>query len=110
MQTLTSPDFQEAAAGAIGDRVWLDENGDGVQDAGEAGIANVEVTLYARPATARLVSRRPYTDAERRLPVHRTCRAGTYTVTVDHDDAAGGAGGQPDLRRGRHGTPNTSRR
>jgi hypothetical protein len=31
---------------AIGNRVWLDENGDGVQDAGEAGIGNVEVQLY----------------------------------------------------------------
>lgn len=29
----------------IGNRVWLDENGDGVQDAGEDGIANVTVTL-----------------------------------------------------------------
>lgn len=29
----------------IGNRVWLDENGDGVQDAGEDGIANVVVTL-----------------------------------------------------------------
>jgi len=28
----------------VGDRVWLDEDSDGVQDAGEAGIANVKVT------------------------------------------------------------------
>ena len=32
--------------GAIGNRVWNDVNGDGVQDAGEAGISNVTVTLY----------------------------------------------------------------
>ncbi len=32
--------------GAIGNRVWNDINGDGVQDAGEAGIPNVIVTLY----------------------------------------------------------------
>ncbi|MCO5197204.1 MAG: DNRLRE domain-containing protein [Anaerolineae bacterium] len=31
--------------GDIGNRVWLDENGDGIQDAGEDGIANVVVTL-----------------------------------------------------------------
>ena len=31
---------------SIGDRVWLDENSDGVQDAGEAGIANVLVQLF----------------------------------------------------------------
>ncbi len=30
----------------IGNRVWLDENGDGVQDAGEAGIGDVVVELY----------------------------------------------------------------
>ena len=29
----------------IGNSVWLDENGDGVQDAGEDGIPNVVVTL-----------------------------------------------------------------
>ena len=31
--------------GALGDRVWLDLDADGVQDAGEAGIAGVKVTL-----------------------------------------------------------------
>ncbi len=31
--------------GSIGDFVWQDTNGDGVQDAGEPGIANVTVTL-----------------------------------------------------------------
>ncbi|HND52737.1 MAG TPA: SdrD B-like domain-containing protein, partial [Pirellulaceae bacterium] len=31
--------------GSIGDRVWLDENGNGVQDAGESGIAGLTVTL-----------------------------------------------------------------
>ncbi len=35
-----------ATTGAIGNRVWNDANGDGVQDAGEAGIPNVTVTLY----------------------------------------------------------------
>ena len=32
-------------AGAIGDRVWLDTDGDGVQDIGEPGLANVVVEL-----------------------------------------------------------------
>ncbi|MCI5224425.1 MAG: hypothetical protein D3924_17595, partial [Candidatus Electrothrix sp. AR4] len=31
--------------GTIGDRVWLDENGDGVQDVGEAGISGVTVYI-----------------------------------------------------------------
>ncbi|WP_420208561.1 SdrD B-like domain-containing protein [Candidatus Electronema sp. JC] len=36
-----------AAKSVIGDRIWLDENGDGKQDAGEDGIPNATVTLYS---------------------------------------------------------------
>jgi hypothetical protein len=32
--------------GVIGDYVWLDSNGNGLQDAGEPGVAGVEVTLF----------------------------------------------------------------
>lgn len=35
-----------ALAPSIGDRVWLDDDGDGIQDAGESGFANIEVRLY----------------------------------------------------------------
>ncbi|MGB5685984.1 MAG: SdrD B-like domain-containing protein, partial [Candidatus Electrothrix sp.] len=38
-------DFGFNTTGVIGDRVWLDENGDGVQDAGEAGISGVTVYI-----------------------------------------------------------------
>ena len=31
----------------VSGRVWLDQNSDGIQDAGEVGIANVQVQLYA---------------------------------------------------------------
>ncbi len=34
-------------SGAIGDRIWLDEDGDGEQDAGEDGIPNIVVELLA---------------------------------------------------------------
>ncbi len=37
------------ATGALGDYIWNDTDGDGVQDAGEAGIAGVTVTLYDDP-------------------------------------------------------------
>ena len=37
---------QEPAVGAIGDFVWDDLNGNGQQDTGEPGVANVTVTLY----------------------------------------------------------------
>lgn len=36
---------------ALGDRVWNDINGNGIQDAGESGIAGVTVTLYASNGT-----------------------------------------------------------
>ncbi len=34
-------------SGSIGDRVWLDDNGDGVQDPGEAGVEGITVNLLA---------------------------------------------------------------
>ncbi|NUM71160.1 MAG: choice-of-anchor A family protein [Ignavibacteriaceae bacterium] len=34
------------STGSLGDKVWNDTDNDGVQDAGEAGIANVTVKLY----------------------------------------------------------------
>lgn len=43
-------------AGGIGNYVWLDANGDGVQDASEKGIAGVTVTLYASDGTTVLAS------------------------------------------------------
>jgi len=45
-----------AVRAALGDRVWLDTNGDGVQDPGEAGIAGVTVTLYASDGTTVITS------------------------------------------------------
>ncbi len=38
-------------AGDIGDRVWNDLNRNGIQDAGEPGLANVTVALYAAGGT-----------------------------------------------------------
>jgi len=47
-QNLPNQDFElQQAPGNIGDRVWLDADGDGVQDVGEPGLANVSVLLYA---------------------------------------------------------------
>ena len=39
--------YQPTGAGAIGDRVWLDADADRFQDAGEVGLANITVNLYA---------------------------------------------------------------
>ena len=37
--------LRSAAAAAIGDRVWLDANGNGIQDTGEPGVGGVAVSL-----------------------------------------------------------------
>ena len=40
-------DFENVkVTGALGDKVWKDLDGDGIQDAGEPGVPNVVVTLY----------------------------------------------------------------
>ncbi len=67
--------------GSIGNRVWLDENGDGVQDAGEAGIPNLVVTLTGTDVNGNPVSLTTYTDAERRLRLRQTCRRATAAAT-----------------------------
>ncbi|MBN1667553.1 MAG: carboxypeptidase regulatory-like domain-containing protein, partial [Anaerolineales bacterium] len=41
---------------AIGNRVWIDENGDGLQDPGEPGLANVIVELYDSIGTTLLAT------------------------------------------------------
>ncbi|MDH7569215.1 MAG: SdrD B-like domain-containing protein [Armatimonadota bacterium] len=39
-------DMFTPALGSLGDRVWYDANGNGLQDAGEPGVAGVTVELY----------------------------------------------------------------
>ena len=46
--------FCHAAPIEIGNRVWLDTNGNGIQDPGESVIANVTVHLYAANGTTLL--------------------------------------------------------
>lgn len=41
-----------AGTARLGDRVWFDANADGIQDAGEPGVAGVTVTLYNSGGTA----------------------------------------------------------
>ncbi len=61
--------------GAVGDRVWSDDNGNGVQDAGESGIPGVTVNLLVGGT----VSQTPTTDATRSCRFEGLC-AGTYEV------------------------------
>ncbi len=45
-QELDNQNFGVTYSGSIGDRVWNDANGNGVQDSGESGIAGVTLNLY----------------------------------------------------------------
>ncbi|MCA9123729.1 MAG: carboxypeptidase regulatory-like domain-containing protein [Planctomycetales bacterium] len=53
--TPLTPDAQTvtpAGTASVGDRVWLDIDADGLQDAGEHGIANITVELFQSDGTA----------------------------------------------------------
>ena len=56
----------------IGNRIWNDTNRDGIQDAGEAGIAGVTVSLYNAAGTAAIVGGTAVTNT-----------AGEYYFTTD---------------------------
>ncbi|MEM9148948.1 MAG: SdrD B-like domain-containing protein, partial [Cyanobacteria bacterium P01_F01_bin.3] len=43
-----SVQVKEAAPASLGDRVWLDANGNGLQDVGEGGVSHVDVTLTGK--------------------------------------------------------------
>jgi serine-aspartate repeat-containing protein C/D/E len=77
-QARTDVDFGYRNTGSVGDRVWLDTNGNGVQDTGEAGINNVTVQLVNAAntviATAATSGNGNYTFSN--LP------AGNYTVRI----------------------------
>ncbi len=67
-QILLTQDFGYRGTGSLGDFVWNDQNGDGVQDAGEPGIPTVTLTvIWAGPdntlANADDVSYTAVTDA-----------------------------------------------
>ncbi|MDR7545584.1 MAG: SdrD B-like domain-containing protein, partial [Armatimonadota bacterium] len=73
-------DFGFALRGSIGNYVWLDENSDGYQDAGERGIPNVRVDL--RDCTTGNILATTYTDAHGGY-LFSGLAAGTYCVDVD---------------------------
>ncbi len=69
--------FVSAAGSALGDTVWYDADGDGVQDPGEAGILGVEVTVDG-PSGPITVTTGP--DGSWLVP---GLAPGLYGVTVD---------------------------
>ncbi len=71
---------------SLGDYVWVDEDGDGDQDAGEPGIPNARVTLTGANLDGGAVSLVTYTDANGRYVFKNVppSNAGGYTITVDN--------------------------
>ncbi|MCP3905542.1 MAG: hypothetical protein GY715_18100 [Planctomycetes bacterium] len=72
-------------AGALGDRIWLDTNGDGIQDDGEPGLAGVTLILQREttPGVFALLETR-VTDADGMYVFDGLC-AGTYRLVLDED-------------------------
>jgi uncharacterized repeat protein (TIGR01451 family) len=95
-----------AGAGVIGDRIWLDEDSDGLQDAGEPGIANVTVELRDGTCTPGSTCPTTVTDSEGRYRFSGVA-AGTYTLAVINGLPAGLAA-NPTYDEDGVGTANTS--
>ena len=92
-------DFGEILLSSIAGTVYEDLNNDGVHDAGEAGIAGVEVVLTGTDDLGNPVSLTTTTDADGNYSF-TDLRPGTYTVTetqpavyLDGIDTAGSSGG-----------------
>ncbi|WP_338760990.1 SdrD B-like domain-containing protein [Massilia sp. METH4] len=77
----TSVDAGVAQAATIGDRVWLDSDADGAQDSGEAGVANVLMTLRDAGGDVVATTR---TDAYGYYKFFAA--AGTYSVSMQTPD------------------------
>ena len=96
-------DFGFAGTASIGDRLWLDFDRDGVQDAGEPGIENVDVALRwagvdGQFDTADDVVLTDTTDANGEY-LFPGLPAGDFRVTVDTTDADFPAGVTPTFDR-----------
>jgi hypothetical protein len=96
---------QQSGRGLIGDRVWLDANGDGVQDAGEDGIAGVTVSRYASDGTTLFAT--TVTDANGNYFFGNLVDA-TYIVRVDTTTLPGGGTGLANTYDPDGGTENQS--
>ena len=75
-----------ALSGTVGDRIWLDNDGDGVLDVGEAGLPGVEVTLKDQWGTPLQVTT---TDSQGRYTFVGVTPGSGYFVAVTGGVPAG---------------------
>ncbi len=74
---------EEDCEGSIGNYIWFDTNGDGIQDDNESGISGVKVVAYR--------GNKKYsdkTDSKGRYEIDELCK-GTYDVRVKTEDVVG---------------------
>lgn len=89
--------------GSLAGVVYLDANGNGLRDAGEAGIGVVPVSLTGTDSLGAAVAASGYTDAEgafvfSQLPAGvYVLGSGTVAGTMDEQAIAGTAGGTPGI-------------
>lgn len=105
--TLTSPtevnldqDFAYQPQGKIGDRIWYDMNGDGVQDATEPGIPGIEVKLeadYDKDGTVDATFTK--TTGPDGFYLFENLPPGNYKVTVNTPPAGMPVTGDPDATK-----------
>jgi len=74
---LTGVDFGYEPDGVVGDYVWFDQDGDGIQDADEVGLAGVEVT-----ATLGATTYTTTTDFDGRF-TFQDLTAGDWTISIN---------------------------
>jgi uncharacterized repeat protein (TIGR01451 family) len=107
-QNYLDADFGFAAGGRIGDRIWQDNDGDGIQDLGEPGISGVTVTLYNdvdgdRHYTAGTDTQYAVTQTiTNGIYYFNSMPAGNYVVVVDTSTLPAGTWtqtGDPDINQ-----------
>lgn len=96
--------------GSIGDYVWVDEDGDGDQDAGEVGIPNVKVTLTGTSTDGTVYNLTTYTDANGGYVFTglKPSNVSGYTVTVDSTTLPAGLAANPTFDENGIATPHVT--
>jgi protocatechuate 3,4-dioxygenase beta subunit len=81
----TGQDFLDTGLAAVGDKVWLDKNGNAMQDADEPGVAGVTVVLSGADGAGQAVNQTASTDANG-LYQFTQLKPGIYTLEFQLPD------------------------